>query len=76
MSKVSNMSKVKDFKENFWKREIDRVLVTIINDGFNCRVELYSFNKSFIGRRIVPSYQIVDELISLGSKNLEILEGE
>ena len=74
MSKVQNL-KVKDFQENFWKRKVDRVVVTILNNGFNCRVELYSFNKRFLGSRIIPSYQLEDELISLGSKNLELLEG-
>ena len=69
------MSKVQNFKNNFWKRKVDRVVVAILNNGFNCRVELYSFNKRFLGSRIIPCYQLEDELISLSSKNLELLEG-
>ena len=64
MSKV----KVKDFQENFWKREVARAVVTPFNDGFECNIELYSFNKSFIGSRVIPYYQLKEELKCLGFK--------
>ena len=75
MSKVRiSMSKVKDFQRNFWKRGVTRAVVTILGNGFECKIELYSLNKSFLGSRVIPYYQLKEELKSLGFKRLELLE--
>ena len=66
------MSKVKDFQRNFWKRGISGVVVTPVSNGFECNIELYSFNKKLIGSRVIPSYQLSDELVSLGGKRLDL----
>ena len=69
------MTKVQNFKNNFWKRGINRVVVTPVSDGFECKIELYSFNKRFLGSRVIPSYQLSDELICLGGKRLDLQVG-
>ena len=68
------MTKVQNFKENFWKRRVTRAVVTLLGNGFECKIELYSLNKSFLGSRVIPYYQLKEELKSLGFKNLELLE--
>ena len=62
------MSKVQNFKNNFWKRGIARAVVTPFQNGFECKVELYSFDKSFIGSRVIPYYEMNNELKCLGFK--------
>ena len=62
------MSKVENFKNNFWKRGIATAVVTPLQNGFECNVELYSLNKSFLGSRVIPYYQLNEELKSLGLK--------
>ena len=62
------MSKVKDFKRNFWKRGVATAVVTPFESGFEYNIELYSFNKSFLGSRVIPYYQLNKELKSLGLK--------
>ena len=67
------MSKVKNFKENFWKRGIAKAVATPQNNCFEYNVELYSFNKSFLGSRVIPYYQLDEELKCLGFRRLDIL---
>ena len=62
------MSKVKDFQRNFWKRGVATAVVTPFGNGFEYNIELYSFNKSFLGSRVIPYYQLKEELKSLGLK--------
>ena len=64
MSKV----KVKDFQKNFWKRAVAAAVVTAFENGFEYNIELYSFNKSFLGSKVIPYYQLDKELKSLGLK--------
>ena len=66
------MSKVQNFKVNFWKRKVARAVVTPFNDGFEYNIELYSFNKRFIGSRVIPYYQLKEELKCLGFKGINI----
>ena len=72
MAKVK-ISKVKNFKENFWKRGIAKAVATPLQNGFEYNVELYSFNKNFLGSRVIPYYQLDEELKCLGFKSLDIL---
>jgi hypothetical protein len=65
------MSKVQDFKENFWKRRIATAVVTPFSNGFECNVELYSIDKSFLGSWVIPCYQLREELKCLGFKSLD-----
>ena len=61
------MSKVKDFQRNFWKRGVATAVVTPFgSSGFEYNIELYSFNKSFLGSKVIPYYQLNKELIGLG----------
>ncbi len=71
---MSKVSKVKDFQRNFWIRGVARAVATPLESGFEYKVELYSFNKSFLGSRVIPYYQLKEELISLGFKNLDLLQ--
>lgn len=66
------MKKVQNFKENFWKRRVTRAVVTPLGDGSKYNVELYSLNKSFLGSRVIPCYQLKEELRSLGFKGINI----
>ena len=53
---------------NFWKRRVATAVVTPFGNGFEYNVELYSFNKSLIGSKIIPYYQLNKELKRLGLK--------
>ena len=68
------MLKVQQIQNNFWKRGVARAVATSLESGFKYKVELYSFDKSFLGSRVIPYYQLKEELISLGFKNLDLLE--
>ena len=65
------MTKVENFKNNFWKRGIATAVVTPFQNGFEYNIELYSFNKSFLGSRVIPCYQLSSELRCLGFKSLD-----
>ena len=67
------MSKVKDFQRNFWKRGVATAVVTPFGNGFEYNIELYSFNKSFLGSRVIPYYQLDEELKCLGFRRLDTL---
>ena len=66
------MTKVQIFKNNFWKRGIAKAVATPLN-GFEYNVELYSFNKKFLGSRVIPYYQLDEELKCLGFRRLDTL---
>ena len=67
------MSKVQNFQRNFWKRRVARAVVTPFSNGFEYNIELYSFNKSFLGSRVIPYYQLDEELKCLGFRRLDTL---
>lgn len=56
-----------DVKNNFWKRRVATAVVTPVNN-FEYNIELYSFNKNFIGSKVIPYYQLRKELKGLGLK--------
>ena len=62
------MSKMHNFQRNFWKRRVATAVVTPFGNGFEYNIELYSFNESFLGSRVIPYYQLKEELKSLGLK--------
>ena len=65
------MTKVENFKNNFWKRRVTRAVVTPLCDGSKYNIELYSLDKSFLGSRVIPYYQLSNELRCLGFKSLD-----
>ena len=65
------MSKVEEFKNNFWKRRIKRAVATPLCDGFKYKIELYSLDNSFLGSRVIHYYQLISELKGLGFKSLD-----
>ena len=67
------MTKAQNFQNNFWKRGIAKAVATPQNNGFEYNVELYSFNKKFLGSRVIPCYQLEEELKCLGFRKLDTL---
>lgn len=67
------MSRIENFKKNFWKRGIAKAVATPFRNGFEYKVELYSFNKKFLGSRVIPYYQLDEELKCLGFRRLYTL---
>ena len=54
-------------KKNFWKRRVAKAVITPFdNNGFEYNIELYSFNKRFLCSKVIPYYQLSEELKSLG----------
>ena len=68
------VQQIKQIQNNFWKRGVATAIATSLDGGFKYKVELYSYDRSFIGRRVIPCYQLKEELISLGFKNLDLLK--
>ena len=64
------MTKVQNFKKNFWKRRVATAIVTTFGSNVvtECNVELYSFDKKFLSIKTIPYHQLNKEMKSLGLK--------
>ena len=51
---------------NFWKRKIGSLVLTAQDGGFNTRIELYNHKGCIIGEKVVPYYQVNQEVKALG----------
>ena len=62
------MSKVQNFKKNFWKRGVSTAIATLSEDGSKHSLMLYSYSRKLVRSKTIPCYQLDKELRGLGFK--------
>lgn len=57
---------IKLVKANFWKRQIGSLVLTAQDGGFDIRIQLYNRKGCTIGEKVVPHYEVNQEVKALG----------